>query len=242
MKILALYDIHGNIDALEAVLQDPRAADPDVVVVGGDAVPGQFARATLDRLEAIPVPVHWVRGNGEREVAEASRGTGAPAENDPAARTAAVSAIELGAERAGGLGELPLTLELDGVLFCHASPRRDDEMLTRISPPALWEQALAGVTAPVVVAGHTHQQDDRSVGNTRFINAGSVGMPYEGDGAARWLWVTDGVPDLRQTEYDAKAAGTRILDAGWPDQDSINASLVDPIDPMIVTRLFEDRS
>ena len=74
MKILALYDIHGNIDALEAVLGDPRAADPDVVVVGGDAVPGQFARATLDRLEAIPAPVHWVRGNGEREVAEASRG------------------------------------------------------------------------------------------------------------------------------------------------------------------------
>ena len=94
----------------------------------------------------------------------------------------------------------------------------------------------------VVVAGHTHQQDDRSVGNTRFVNAGSVGMPYEGDGAARWLWVQDGVPDLRQTRYDAQAAGTRILDAGWPDQDSINASLVDPVDPMVVTRLFEDQT
>jgi putative phosphoesterase len=242
MKILALYDIHGNIDALEAVLQDPQAAAPDAVVVGGDAVPGQFACATLDRLEALPVPVHWVRGNGEREVAEAAHRTDAPAEDDPAARTASVSAIELGANRASALGELPLTLELDGVLFCHATPRRDDEMLTRISPPERWEQALAGVTAPVVVAGHTHQQDDRAVGTTRFVNAGSVGMPYEGDGAARWLWVEDGVPDLRRTAYDARAAGARILEAGWPDQDSIKASLVDPVDPMVVTRLFEDPS
>jgi predicted phosphodiesterase len=70
MLVLALYDFHGNVDALEAVLADPRAADPDVVVVGGDAVPGPFAAATLDRLEALRVPVRWIRGNGEREVAE----------------------------------------------------------------------------------------------------------------------------------------------------------------------------
>src|SRR4051794_41801554 len=69
MNVLALYDIHGNIDALEAVLADPRAADPDVVVVGGDAVPGPFAQATLDRLAALDA--RWIRGNGEREVAEA---------------------------------------------------------------------------------------------------------------------------------------------------------------------------
>ena len=74
MRILALYDIHGNVDALDAVLADPRAADPDVVVVGGDAVPGPFARDTLARLEALAVPVRWLRGNGEREVAEAAGG------------------------------------------------------------------------------------------------------------------------------------------------------------------------
>jgi predicted phosphodiesterase len=76
VKVLALYDIHGNVDALEAVLSDPRAADPDAVVVGGDAVPGPFAAAALDRLESLSAPVHWVRGNGEREVAAA---VGAPA-------------------------------------------------------------------------------------------------------------------------------------------------------------------
>jgi putative phosphoesterase len=239
VKVLALYDIHGNVDALDAVLADPRAAGADVVVVGGDAVPGPFARATLDRLEALDVPVRWIRGNGEREVAEAV-GAPAPAEDDMQARTAALTASELGEDRARALGDLPLTTELDGVLFCHATPRRDDEMLTRVSPSERWEDALGGIDAPVVVAGHTHQQDDRAVGRVRFVNAGSVGLPYEGDGAARWLWVAGGVPELRRTAYDAAAAGARMLAAGWPDERSIGAALVEPVEPIVVTRIFED--
>lgn len=238
MDVLALYDIHANVDALEAVLADPRAARPDAVVVGGDAVPGQFARATLERLEQLDVPVRWVRGNGEREVAEAV-GAPPPAEDDLVGRFAAITAAELGDERARALGELPLTLELDGVLYCHASPRRDDEMLTRLSSDERWADALAGVPAAVVVAGHTHQQDDRVVGEVRFLNAGSVGLPYEGDGAARWLWASDGAPELRSTAYDAVAAGERMLAAGWPDERSIGAALIDPVDPIVVTRLFE---
>ncbi len=237
MDVLALYDIHGNSDALEAVLADPRAQGPDVVLVGGDAVPGPFARATLARLEALPV--RWIRGNGEREVAEAV-GAPAPSDDDLVARTAALTAAELGDARALELGRLPLTVELDGVLYCHASPRRDDEMLTRLSSEDRWADALGTVDAAVVVAGHTHQQDDRSVGVVRFINAGSVGLPYEGDGAARWLWVADGVPELRRTDYDAAAAGARIVAAGWPDERSVNAALIDPVDAIVVTRLFED--
>jgi len=237
MNVLSLYDIHGNVDALDAVLADSRAAHPDVVVVGGDVVPGPFARDTLARLESFPV--HWVRGNGEREVAEAISAP-APAPDDLMARTAAITAAELGDERARGLGELPLTVQLDGVLFCHASPRRDDEMLTRLSTPQRWAEALAGVAAGLVVAGHTHQQDDRVVGDTRFVNAGSVGLPYEGDAAARWLWVADGEPELRHTAYDAARAGARILQAGWPDERSVRAALVDPVEPIIVTRIFEE--
>jgi predicted phosphodiesterase len=239
MNVLALYDIHGNVDALEAVLGDPRARDPDVVVVGGDTVPGPFAGATLARLGALGVPVRWLRGNGEREVAEAVGGP-TPADDDMAARTAAITADELGDERARALGELPLTVEVDAVLFCHASPRRDDEMLTRLSTDDRWDDALAGVEAALVVAGHTHQQDDRLVGGMRFVNAGSVGLPYEGDGNARWLWVADGSPELRQTAYDAASAGARILAAGWPDERSIGAALIDPVEPIVVTRIFED--
>jgi putative phosphoesterase len=239
VNILALYDIHGNVDALDAVLADSRAAHPDAVVVGGDTVPGAFARETLARLESLSVPLHWVRGNGEREVAEAI-GAPAPAPDDWAARTAAITAAQLGDERARGLGELPLTVQLDGVLFCHASPRRDDEMLTQLSAAERWEQALAGVAGELVVAGHTHQQDDRVVGGVRFVNAGSVGLPYEGDGAARWLWVADGEPALRHTAYDAARAGVRILDAGWPDKRSVGAALLDPVAPIVITRIFEE--
>jgi putative phosphoesterase len=239
VNVLALYDIHGNLDALDAVLADPRAADPDVVLVGGDTVPGACARGTLARLEALNVPVHWVRGNGEREVAEAI-GAPAAAPDDWAARTAAITAADLGDDHARALGEQPLTVQLDGVLFCHASPRRDDEMLTRLSNPERWTQALAGVSAGLVVAGHTHQQDDRVVAGVRFVNAGSVGLPYEGDAAARWLWLADGEPELRQTAYDGARAGARMLEAGWPDERSIRAALVDPVEPIVVTRIFEE--
>jgi predicted phosphodiesterase len=210
-------------------------------VVGGDAVPGPFAAATLARLEAVDPPVHWIRGNGEREVASA---TGVPpsAEADMAVVTAAITATELGEQRSRTLGEVPLTVELDGVLYCHATPRSDDEILTRLSPPTRWADALAGVDAALVVAGHTHQQDDRRVGDVRFVNAGSVGLPYEGDGHARWLWVADGVPELRHTVYDAAGTGRRILAGGWPDDQSINAALVDPVEAIVVTRIFEERA
>lgn len=239
MRILALYDIHGNVDALEAVLGDPRAADADVVVIGGDALPGPDAQATLARLDALGPGVRWIRGNGEREVAQAVGGP-APAEEDLAGRTAAITAAAIGGQRARALRELPLTLEIDGVLFCHASPRRDDEMLTRLSSADRWADALSGVDAGLVVAGHTHQQDDRVVAGVRFVNAGSVGLPYEGDGAARWLWIVDGIPELCHTAYDAARTGERFLAAGWPDERSINAALIDPVEPIVVTQIFEN--
>jgi predicted phosphodiesterase len=238
MNVLALYDIHGNVDALDAVLDDPRSAGADVVVVGGDTVPGPFARASLDRLRSLDAPLRWVRGNGEREVAATARGA-AGGLDGMVALTAARTAEELG-DDALGLGDLPVSVRVDGVLFCHASPRRDDEMLTRISPAGRWEQALSGIDARLVVGGHTHQPDDRIVGGTRFVNAGSVGMPYDGTGEASWLWIADGEPEPRRTPYDAAGAGARILAGGWPDTPSITASLIEPLDPETITRMFEE--
>jgi predicted phosphodiesterase len=246
VRILALYDIHGNPDALDAVLSDPRAADPDAVVIGGDVVPGAFAGATLDRLNALGrelgVTVHWVRGNGEREVAAAAQEGGEPSAGDSAAEMSAFTAWELGRERALVLGDLPLTVTVDGVLFCHATPRSDEDLVTRISTAERWSEVLDGVEAALVVAGHTHQQDDRTVDGVRFINAGSVGLPYEGDGDARWLWIEDGVPELRRTAYDAAAAGQQMRDACESLADSVNASLIEPVEPMVVTRMFEERA
>ena len=159
-----------------------------------------------------------------------------------AVATAALTATDLGEDRSRALGALPMTVELDGVLYCHATPRSDKEILTRLSTPARWADALADVDAALVVAGHTHQQDDRRVGDVRFVNAGSVGLPYEGDGRARWLWVADGAPELRQTVYDAAGTGRRMLAAGWPDDRSINAALVDPVEANVVTRIFEEHA
>jgi putative phosphoesterase len=241
MRILALYDIHGNPDALEAVLADPRAAGPDAIVVGGDVVPGAFADAVLDRLQALGGDLYWVRGNGERETAAAVNGP-RPAEGDNAAEMSAFSAQQLGPARARALGELPLSVAVDGVLFCHATPHSDEELVTRISPPGRWSEVLGEVDAPVVVAGHTHQQDDRVVNRVRFVNAGSVGLPYEGDGDARWLWLEDGIPALRRTMYDSASAGRRMRDACPAMADSVNASLIEPVEAIVVTRMFEERA
>jgi hypothetical protein len=120
-------------------------------------------------------------------------------------------------------------------------PRSDAEILTRISSPERWAEALRGLTG-LAVAGHTHQQDDRAVAGVRFVNAGSVGLPYEGDGAARWALIEDGEPELRSTGYDAAGAGARMLAAGWPDERSIAAALTDPVEPRTITELFEERS
>jgi putative phosphoesterase len=243
MKVLALYDIHGNVDALEAVLADPHVGEPDTIVVGGDVVPGAFSSECLTVLRRLEPPVHWVRGNGEREVADAAA-RGIDAASVPldalTERTAAMTAAALGAEMSRWLGALPTMIELDGVLYCHATPRLDDEMVTRISPAERWVEIVAGVGSPLVVGGHTHQQDDRQVGVVRFVNAGSVGLPYEGDPAARWALIVDGTPELRRTEYDGAAAGRRMLGSGWPDRRSIDAALIDPVDPMFITKLFEE--
>jgi len=237
MNVLALYDIHGNVDALEAVLADERAGDADVVLVGGDAVPGPFAEHTLARLEALTIPVRWIRGNGEREVAEAIDGP-EPDPDDAARVTAKLTLDELGPETARPLGDLPLTLELDGVLYCHATPRADDEMVTRISAPERYASVLEDVTAKTVVAGHTHQQHDVMVGAIRFLNAGSVGMPYEDEPGARWCLLGPGV-ELRRTAYDVEAAAVRVRASGFPEADEHAEVLLRPPGADEATSVFE---
>ena len=164
-----------------------------------------------------------------------------PEADDLAGVTAKLTAAELGPEASQALGELPLTLELDGVLYCHATPRADDEMVTRISTPERWAEVLSTTDAKLVVAGHTHQQDDRIVGATRFVNAGSVGLPYEGDGAARWLWVADGVPGAAQDRVRPRRGRERMRER-WPDVRSIGAALLEPVAPLEVTKIFESLS
>jgi len=154
----------------------------------------------------------WVHGNCEREMVTAFDHGEIPGPN---AADAIASAALIGRRHRDRLDGLPLTvtLDIDGLgptLFCHASPRRDDEMLLVDSPPQRWARALDGIGAAVVVCGHTHMPFDRLAGGHRVVNPGSVGMPYGHPGAG-WALLGPGVT-LRQTRYDAEAAA-RVIGA-----------------------------
>jgi putative phosphoesterase len=146
---------------------------------------------------------------------------------------------ERGAPEPVWLRELPHALALDGVLYCHGSPRRDDEILTRVSPDERFRAALAGVEERVVVGGHTHVQFQRELDGILFANAGSVGRPYEGRRGAFWALVEDGRVELRHTPYAIEAAVAAIRATGYVDADALCATLLHPEDPDEASRYFE---
>jgi putative phosphoesterase len=204
-RVAALYDVHGNLPALEAVLAD--ADEADLIVAGGDVVGGPFPAETLERLRALGDRVRWLRGNAERELVEQPP----PREAGPPPGELERLRAALTDEQVDFLYGLPerVELELPGlgqVLFCHATPQNDLDIVTPLTPEERLRRILAGATADVVVAGHTHIQEDRRVGGIRWVNAGSVGMPYEDEPGAYWALLGPEV-ELRRTEYDATALG-----------------------------------
>jgi hypothetical protein len=126
-------------------------------------------------------------------------------------------------------------------MYCHGSPRRDDEVLTRATPDAVLREALGGVQEPVVVGGHTHQQVIRDVaGAPSYVNAGSVGMPYEGRPGAFWLVMHDRRPQLRETAYDLDVATAELRASGFGDVErQLAESLLEPLQAEWVTAFFE---
>jgi len=214
VRVAALYDVHGNLPALEAVLADPRCAAADVIACGGDLVLGPYPAECLDLLEGYGERVRFIMGNCDREAAET------PEEGELGV-AASWSGERLGPERVARVSRWPLVAELDleglgHVLFCHATPTSDRPILTRITPEGDVARELGGVQTGVVVCGHTHVQYDRRVGPVRLVNAGSVGMPYEGSPDARWAILEDGDVELVATVYDAEVALERLERAGFP--------------------------
>jgi predicted phosphodiesterase len=242
--VAALYDVHGNLPALEAVLVDPAFARAEAVVVGGDVASGPMPAEVLDRLTGLDLPVRWVRGNADREVVDFfDRGdTDAsvhPAD-DPAARSDAFTAGRIARAHRDLLDGFEEVVRLDGALYCHGSPRRDDEIITAITPAERLEPMLDGVDEALVVCGHTHHQFDLRAGGRRVVNAGSVGMPYEGEAAAYWLLVVGGEPEPRRTDYDVRAAIAAMTATGFPDfAELIRESLVEPVTAAEVAQHFE---
>ena len=219
MRVAALYDVHGNLPALDAVLDEIAEVGVDRVVVGGDVVPGPMPRESLARLLEQGVPTSFIRGNGEREVLgvlDGAEPAGLPPEVVDVLRWVA---DELTAEETAVLRAWPETTRLDvegigGVLFCHATPRSDREIFTRRTPEAALLPLFDAADAELVVCGHTHMQFDRTVGGVRVVNAGSVGMPF-GEPGAYWLLLDSDV-ELRRTDYDLRAAADRILETAYP--------------------------
>ena len=219
MRIAAVYDIHGNLPALDAVLADIARANVDQIIVGGDVLPGPLPRETIDRLLDLDIPVHFIRGNGDREVLAWRRGTESDAVPPAFHDVMRWVAGELSSDDEQLLAGWPMmasleTDKLGEVLFCHATPRSDSEIFTRLTPEDRLVPVFAGIDAAIVVCGHTHIQFDRTVGRIRVANAGSVGMPF-GEAGAYWLLLGSAV-EFRRTSYDLFAAAERIRHTRYP--------------------------
>lgn len=219
MRVAAIYDIHGNLPALEAVVHDIRGEGVDQVVVGGDIVPGPMPSECVSLLMGLNLPVHFIVGNGENDVLSLDRGDGLT--RVPAQFHSVVHWVhdELPPPHLQAFGEWPrtCTLEIPGlgkVLFCHATPRDDNELFTELTPVESLRPIFEATEAAVVVCGHTHMQFDRPVGRVRVTNAGSVGMPF-GDPGAYWAILGPDV-ELRSTPYDLSAAAARIEATAYP--------------------------
>jgi diadenosine tetraphosphatase ApaH/serine/threonine PP2A family protein phosphatase len=205
--LAVLYDIHGNITALDEVLAEAAEIGVDRYLLGGDyGTPSPAPLETLERLRALPNAT-WIRGNGERWLRE-----------PPLDRPDVMEAYEV---FSGGIPDdevewlygLPARAELDGVLYVHGSPLADDESFAP-RPQDGEERLLAGEQDRTIVFGHSHQQFRRPGPNdTDLVNAGSVGMPLDGDVRAAWAtW--DGDFDFRRTEYDVERAAAAYRSMG----------------------------
>jgi putative phosphoesterase len=227
MRIAVLSDVHGNLTALEAVLEQVAEEGFDLVVSGGDVVAGPQPRESLQRLRALGDRVRWVMGNADREVVEAFDGATALDPDDPASRSAHFAAARLDrADRDLLAAFVPTVAAGDGaVLVCHGTPDSDTAIVTSRTDPQALVGIVAGIAEPVVVGGHVHLQFVARAGATQWVNAGSVGMPYEGAPGAFWLALTPEGPDLRRTRYDVQAAERAIRATGYPDADDVVAAI-----------------
>lgn len=242
MRVAAIYDIHANLPALEAVLQDIRHAGVDQIVVGGDVLPGPMPRETIACLRSLEVPVQFICGNGDRVVLAEMRGQEISEVPEPHRDGIRWTARQLRADDEALLASWPatcrLTVEgLGDVLFCHATPRNDIECFTRLTADDRLVPVFEGVGVPLVVCGHTHMPFDRTIGTIRVVNAGSVGMPFGAPGAD-WLLLGPTVQP-RHTSYDLAAAAERIRGTIYPQADDFAANYVlQPPSEEVMLRAF----
>lgn len=213
-----IYDVHGNLPALEAVLADARAADAQRFLLGGDyALFGPFQAESIAALRALEQAT-WIRGNVDRWAAIQD-----VPDDDVLLRAIADCRETVGARLADELGELPEQVVIDGIRYCHASPMSDMRSFLP-EPGDDDEEMLAGASEPRVVFGHTHLQFRRSgPGGVELLNPGSVGLPLDGDARSAYaLAHDDGSIEHRRVDYDRDAAISalqeRFGDVAWAER------------------------
>ncbi|MEU4798313.1 metallophosphoesterase family protein [Streptomyces sp. NPDC023327] len=210
-RVAVLSDIHGVLPALEAVLAEPDVSTADRIVLTGDITAGPQPTQVLDRLVGLGDRVSWISGNADRELLEFGRGQ-RDTIPDPISPWAAEQLRE---EHLDLLDSLPrsLTLSVHGlgrVLFCHATPRDDEEVVLVDSRLDRWQEVFSGLDTDIrtVVCGHTHMPFVRLAHGRLVINPGSIGMPY-GRTGAHWALLGPGV-ELRTTHFDLRAAAAQL--------------------------------
>lgn len=228
-RVAAIYDIHANLPALEAVLNEIEQLRVERIVVGGDVFLGPMPLDTFSRLRDLRVPADFIHGNCEGAVLAARAGQDPGRMPEPDKESLRWTAHQLSAAHEQILRDWPKTLALNirglgEVLFCHATPRDENEIFTRLTPESALLPAFANLSADVVVCGHTHMQFDRYIGRTRVVNAGSVGMPF-GRAGADWLLLGPGV-ELKHTDYGLAQAAERVRASNYPQAEEFASKYI----------------
>ena len=221
--VAVLSDVHGVLPVLQAVLAEPDVAAADLIVVTGDHAAGPQPSEVLDTLTALGERCVLVRGNADRELVDLATGRVSAAEH--AYPIDVWAAAQLSPEHVRLLAQLPHPVAVDiagfgPVVFCHGTPRDDDEVVLVDTRLAQWQEVFADLPSQVqtVVCGHTHMPFVRLVDRRLVINSGSIGMPYGRPGGS-WALLRDGAVTLRHTEIDVNAAIERIVaESGYPDR------------------------
>ena len=252
MRVAALYDIHANLPALEAVLQEVRNAEVDQIVVGGDVVPGPMPRETLRCLLDLDIPTHFIQGNGELAILAqmaakdessvtywgTTSGNPLPEQFRPVYRWT-VKQLYPDYEPVLATWPKTITLEIPGlgkVLFCHSTPRSETEIFTRLTAEEKLIPLFEQLNVSIVVCGHTHMQFHRMIGKTHVVNAGSIGEPYGAPGA-HWLLLGPEV-QLMHTTYDLTEAAERIRDTNYPGVEDFVKDILEPPSEEQMLELF----
>lgn len=215
MRSAVLYDIHGNLAALDAVLADAEGEGFDRLVVGGDlALFGPEAPGCVDRLRGYGDRLVAIKGNTDRYLVDR-------------VGDFAWWADQLGDERRTWLDSLPgrVGLPTDDALVVHATPRNDEEILLPETDDGAVGQMLEGVPERLLLCGHVHIQYRRTAGTHEIVNPGSVGLPFDADQRAAWAMLEDGTISLRRTGYDVEQVIEAVASSGAPMAERITSRL-----------------